>query len=187
MTFAEKGASRYCRIGRGLFTLDELRSAAYEGLIIAARKFDPTRGLKFSTYAFRWIDQKLKRVYQTHKRAHGWTWQPNAEEKRAGQAGMQKLVEVTQWPVNEDGDEIDLAAQAKDIEAEIVLQQQREMVLDSVTDARARAMLSALLDGESHDAIAADHGLTRGRVQQILSETITAATERFSKKTADSL
>lgn len=46
-------ARRYSRGSQQL--LDELVAAGNEGLVIAAKRFDASRGTKFSTYAFPWI------------------------------------------------------------------------------------------------------------------------------------
>ena len=43
-------------LGRGL-SWDDLVSEGNMGLVIAARRFDPTRGAKFSTYSACWIKQ----------------------------------------------------------------------------------------------------------------------------------
>src|SRR6266496_5235124 len=46
--------------GRG-FALDDLIGYGNEGLLRAVAKFDPDRGLKFSTYAHWWIKQAISR------------------------------------------------------------------------------------------------------------------------------
>lgn len=43
--------------------LDDLIQWGSFGLLIAIRKFDPSRGLKFSTYATNWISSKAKRGF----------------------------------------------------------------------------------------------------------------------------
>ena len=62
---AERLASRFA--GRGQ-PLDDLRQVAYLGLVLAARRFDPARGVAFSTYAHATIAGELKR----HFRDHAW-------------------------------------------------------------------------------------------------------------------
>lgn len=49
LTLAEVAAKRFARGRGGLY--DDLRSAALHGLVEAAGRYDPTRGVKFSTYA----------------------------------------------------------------------------------------------------------------------------------------
>jgi RNA polymerase primary sigma factor len=46
-------------LGRGL-SWDDLVSEGNMGLVIAARRFDPTRGAKFSTYSACWIKQAIR-------------------------------------------------------------------------------------------------------------------------------
>lgn len=51
--------------GRGVALLDLIQEGSI-GLIIAARKFDPGRELRFSTYASKWIRQRMGRYLSDH-------------------------------------------------------------------------------------------------------------------------
>jgi RNA polymerase primary sigma factor len=47
---------------------DDLIQAANMGLIIAAERFDPTRGYRFSTYGYFWVRQSVSRWADQHSR-----------------------------------------------------------------------------------------------------------------------
>ena len=53
----------------GILETDDLVQEALVGLSRAIQKFDPTRGYKFSTYAYFWIQQSINRACDTHQRA----------------------------------------------------------------------------------------------------------------------
>jgi len=66
---AEAVASRYQRRG---IPLEDLQQAAYEGLVKAVNRWDPSHGRPLLTYAVPTIRGELQR----HFRDHGWTVRP---------------------------------------------------------------------------------------------------------------
>jgi RNA polymerase sigma-B factor len=52
------------RYGRQRDSMDDVRQAAFEGLVRAAQRFDPHRGVQFSTYATACISGHLKRHFR---------------------------------------------------------------------------------------------------------------------------
>lgn len=170
MAFAERGAQKYFRIGKGQYSREELRSAAYTGLVIAARKFDAKRGIKFTTFAFNWINQHLLRVHQLERRQSGWAWNPTNEEQLAGKTGMQRVVQVVPWPtlIGKDGNEEEFdAPQPPPDESGYDVALRRQIVLQAPLTKRERVILSARLDGQDFNQIGQALGLSHQRVWQI--------------------
>ena len=58
-------AAKY--MGRGL-PREDLMQSGYEGALVAYRKFDPTRGVKFTTYAYYWVEKYLQRAVNNEGR-----------------------------------------------------------------------------------------------------------------------
>lgn len=163
MVFAEKGAYAHYRKFGGRYDLDELKSAAYLGLVKAARRFDPTRGFTFKTYAFTKIDRAMSGLHRLHLRQTGWRY-----DDGSGKGKMERLLRFTEWPTNEDGEEMEFpSVQDDDLDERLTRQRQRELVLDCAKNERERQILIGLLDGESLRQIGERCGLSYGRIQQL--------------------
>lgn len=177
MTFAVKGANKWYRGYRLRFPIerDEFISAAYTGLVVAARKFDPSRGVKFTTMAFQWIDQYLGRLVMHYKRQNGWAYSPLNGGKQSGIGGMEAVLQIGQWPETNPKDSnpepIEIAADDPSVESELMrktdLELKRAIVLSVATTERERTILVGVLRGDTNKQIGAALGVTGSYVQQL--------------------
>ena len=64
---ARKVAYQYYKMAKNKYSYDEIESAAFMGLIKAAKRFDETRGVKFSTYAMPTIKGEIQVMFRDDK------------------------------------------------------------------------------------------------------------------------
>ena len=96
---AYKNAAKFARY----VTVEDLVSAAYLGLILAARRFDPSRGFSFKTLAMPYCESLMRREIDTRRRLNGCVFDPRVE------GGMRTVLLRVEWPTYEDGRPHDLA------------------------------------------------------------------------------
>lgn len=60
-------ANRYIDECHGQIDLDDLIQEGFIGLMIAVDKFDPNKEIKFSTFAWQWIRQRIHRYVQDNR------------------------------------------------------------------------------------------------------------------------
>jgi RNA polymerase sigma factor (sigma-70 family) len=114
-------ARRY--IGSGV-PYDDLISAAYWGLVVAVNKFDPTRGNKFSTMAYVWIEKSVQREVYLWKR-HGITWM--SRSRTSHQKPIESLVGKSR--VVSDSYELLVSALPSDMQAVVRLRIEHGMTM----------------------------------------------------------
>ena len=61
-----KLAAKY--MGRGL-PREDLMQSGFEGALVAFKKFDQERGVKFTTYAYAWVEKYIRKAVNTEGRA----------------------------------------------------------------------------------------------------------------------
>lgn len=94
MSLARARAVHYQRSGWHMFEINELISAAYEGIAEATIRFNPSKGTvkdtKFSSYAYFWIEKYLKAFITVNKTMVKGT----AHELYTGQVGYTSSIDA---------------------------------------------------------------------------------------------
>lgn len=162
----------YARNGYASLTFDECLGAAYEGLVLAVRRWDPARGASFYSYAFEWMRSCLANLGRRYRRANGWSYMPSQAQAAEGKTGMQRLVVVAPIPESNEGKVMELPAPPEDLDGEILRQQQHALVLKACVTEQQRRLFGLLLEGCTQTEAAARLGVSRQRVFQIIEQAI---------------
>jgi RNA polymerase sigma factor (sigma-70 family) len=170
---AEKFASRYRASAPGA----DLEAAGMLGLVEAAARFEPERGLRFSTYAWTWVKGA---VLAELRRSHvvpvaEWTAR---QDKRQGKAPR---VSVVFGALDEDtlpGAEDDADAPDATSDRQMRLRGVREAA-ERLEDPIHRYVVGRTLDGLAAEQIAAHLGVCDERIRQHLRQAQTLLAEEL--------
>lgn len=157
------------RFSKGRESPEDLQQAALLGLLHAIDRFDPDRGVEFSTFAWATITGELKR----HLRDRSW------------QVRVPRRLQETYLRVAAAIDDLTVSLGRSPTVAEIAAATDRseEAVLDalSVRHAHVVASLDAPMDDEGRtrgDLLASDGGLSNVEQRQLLSPLVERLAER---------
>lgn len=156
---------------RACFDFDDRVSLGNLGLEKAARVFDASRGLQFSTLATWWIRQSILRGYQmlglsknsSQSRGRGQRivsldspsrFQSDGEDEKSLQHVLGEVDEALEWVVQDD-----YAAMLW-------------RMVDDELDLRAAAIIRLRADGIPLELVAKPFGITRERIRQIESKSL---------------
>lgn len=150
---------------RGL-THDELVSFGFEGLCVAARKFDPERGVKFTTYAGWWIHSMIQRGLRNNHciRVPEYTFQKRCPRKYRDLA-MKAREGFTLVDTTEGCDRFFADAGEHDTFDDDDFESLRDAL--SMLDERDRQVLTRRYAGHYRHAIGRDLGVCAERVAQL--------------------
>jgi len=136
---------------------DDLRQEGVLGLVEAAKRFDPARGTRFSTYADWWVRNKVDSFIRARVRS------------RVGSASFDD--DDDDLGIGEPVDTFDPIGELEDYEAADVLARAAVRVLND----REREVLSRRADGETLQVIGATLGLSKERIRQIEQRAVARA------------
>ena len=156
LNFARQFARQFCRSLPSHVDVDAVESDALLGLILAARAFDPLRGVIFTTYAKR--------------RIRGAILDGLRERQGRGQRQHMRFVSLS-TPM---GDEVTLGDVLADrgLPVDSALEQTEEIarLLRPARRVARRLVREHFIEGYSQEEIARRHGLSPSRVSQLIHE-----------------
>lgn len=155
---------------------DDIFQGAYEGLLTAVVKFDPSRGFQFSTYAMYWIEERIRR---TERDVTAPVHVPSAKGNPPHLTYGEMPVLVSEAPGDTIADRLSLPL-AKEVrrrltravrKAHAERYNKRTINADQAVDAFLRTKIYASVSrGDNEDAaptVARELGCSRERVRQI--------------------
>jgi RNA polymerase sigma factor (sigma-70 family) len=145
----------------------DLRSAGALGLVEAAARFQPKRGLRFSTYAWNWVKGAvLAELRKSHVvPVAEWTARQDASQGRSPRV----LVVFGAFDEDEAAPVSERAEQEDDADRCMRLRGIREAA-QHLEDPSHRVVIEGTLDGKTPEQIGENMGLGDERVRQLLRE-----------------
>jgi RNA polymerase sigma factor (sigma-70 family) len=156
LEWARRGASKYAARYATQAGFEDFVSAAYWGLVIAAQRFDPGRGLQFKTYAMPWTESQLRRVLYERRRA----WGSRVQNGRLT-ACLRRVDLAVDDPVLAGVPELRVDAR---LDEALSLEQARARLRSVAVSRREQRIVEGRLAGASMRALARELGLSHRSV-----------------------
>lgn len=167
---AERGARHFAHRSRGQLAFDECLSAAYLGLVEAARRFKAGRAtfasFAFGRVQFHLMDLRRQRAYQL-----GFVRTPRSTN---GGLAMRRHHRHVQWPLDDYGQPKDLDIQS-DHGADVERRQLITKVVQAQTDPRDRKVLRLMLAGKTLKETGQIVGVNESRTCQLMQRIVETA------------
>ena len=172
---------------------DDLVQQGMVGLLEAARRYDPARNLRFTTFAFFWIRQGVQRLAVTAgtipQRANRHYQEQSPASIRANAIRRAPIARLDAPLHDRRGDESNatladiIADAAPSVEDQVLGSIEAERIFAELNlNARGQAIIRDWLSGLSRTEAQALHGVSRSWIHQILS----TRKEKLMPRTSDS-
>jgi RNA polymerase primary sigma factor len=161
--------------------LEDIVQEGILGLITAAKKYDPSRGCRFSTYAWYWIRQAIFRAVGNNQNLIRWPLYRIDELVPANRDGQAVDLSPGERRVKRLGDKVVDSAETINYADDDVLEQDERITalhesLEALDDRHKRVLRLRFGLGDSDDHTLEDigqiEGVTRERVRQIQERAI---------------
>lgn len=153
---------------------EDVRSAALLGLVEAARRFDPSRGLAFATLAFPVINGFAIDAIRTGMRQQGYQRLRSAPGQKQVMTRTATRVEWPEHGNDETGTPTpwEPSAAAPEYEEALSVDKRISLALATARSSRMRFVLESLLRGKTGRQIAEAMDVSEGRVAQLKGQAV---------------